>query len=89
MHSDVIKRAEAHAQWLASNGEQGQQGDFAGENLRDIDLRGKNLRQANFERADLERADLEGASLAGQRSGALSGTICCEAIYSLKWRGDV
>ena len=65
MHSDVIQRVEAHEQWLASNGEQGQQGDFTGEDLSGIDLRGKNLRQAIFERADLERADLEGASLAG------------------------
>ncbi len=69
MHSDVIQRVEAHEQWLASNGEQGQQGDFTGEDLSGIDLRGKNLRQAVFERADLERADLEGASLAGAKFG--------------------
>ena len=69
MHSDVIQRVEAHEQWLASNGEQGQQGDFTGEDLSGIDLRGKNLRQAIFERADLERADLEGASVAGAKFG--------------------
>ena len=61
MTNDEIKsKIDSHSLWLRTNGAEGEQADFSGE-----DLRSTNLSLANLAGAELAGANLSGAILTG------------------------
>ena len=81
---DIKKILEQHKIWLSSSGEEGNQADLIGADLRDANLSGADLRDANLIGADLRDANLIGADLSGAYlSGAyLSGADLRDANLS-------
>lgn len=52
-----------HAEWLKTEGEEGERADLRSANLHGANLHGANLDDANLDDADLRGADLRGANL--------------------------
>lgn len=60
-----IEDLNLHTVWLKTDGKEGEQLNWSGQDLRYVDLRRVNLSYADLEDADLQGADLQDADLEG------------------------
>ncbi len=87
--ANIAAKLEAHSNWLASHGSEGEKANFSNEDLSGADLSEANLASANLRNADLQDANLNKANLfdADLRSANMSGANFGEAdLHNAKLR---
>ncbi len=79
---DIAAKLSAHAAWISSEGERGEEAFFSRMDLRGADFSGRTLDGVFFIEADLTDADFSGASL---RGAVFTNATLSDASFAHQW----